>query len=128
MATIATDRIQPLLELGAADQGIDWPDYLLYGFTEADVPALLELVADETLERAAGEILTGASIHCSQTHCWNGLHFDAPCKTRGALAYTRQTAQVSCPDGYYERTASATRRSAPHSSVSGWQKTMFSTR
>ena len=34
-----TDRIKLLLELGEADPGKDWPDYLQYGFVETDVPA-----------------------------------------------------------------------------------------
>jgi len=49
--TNATDRMQLLLELGEADQRGDWPDYLQHGFTEADVPALLDLVADETFDQ-----------------------------------------------------------------------------
>ena len=40
-----TERIKLLLELGEADRGRDWPDYLQYGFVETDVPALLDLDA-----------------------------------------------------------------------------------
>jgi len=52
MTTTTANRTQVLLELGAADQRGEWPDYLQYGFTEADVPALLELVADESFDQA----------------------------------------------------------------------------
>jgi hypothetical protein len=44
MTTSGTDLIQCLLELGEADHGSDWPDYLQFGFTEADIPALLNLI------------------------------------------------------------------------------------
>jgi uncharacterized protein len=54
MAT-AEDRIQFLLELGETDQHGDWPDYLQYSFTEADIPALLDLVVDETFDQANSE-------------------------------------------------------------------------
>ena len=50
-----TDRIKLLLELGEADRGRDWPDYLQYGFVETDVPALLDLVADEALDQASSD-------------------------------------------------------------------------
>ena len=55
MTTTTANRTQVLLELGAADQHGDWPDYLQYGFTKADVPALLELVADESFDQADSE-------------------------------------------------------------------------
>ena len=55
MATSGTDRIRFLLELGEADQRGAWPDYLNYGLTEADVPALLDLVTDETFDQADSE-------------------------------------------------------------------------
>ncbi len=51
----ATDRIKLLMELGEADQSGNWPDYLQYGFTEADASALLDLVADETFDQADRE-------------------------------------------------------------------------
>lgn len=38
-----TDQIKLLLELGEADRGEDWPDYLHYGFVVTDVPALLDM-------------------------------------------------------------------------------------
>ena len=50
-----TDRIKLLLELGEADRGRDWPDHLQYGFVETDVPALLDLVADEALDQASSD-------------------------------------------------------------------------
>jgi len=63
-----TDRIKLLLELGEADQGRDWPDYLQYGFVEADIPALLDLVADETLDQAnSNSTEVWASIHAWRT-------------------------------------------------------------
>ena len=46
------DRIQSLLCLGEYDQHGDWPDYLQYGFTKADIPALLDLVTDEAFDQA----------------------------------------------------------------------------
>ena len=49
------ERIKLLLELGEADRGKDWPDYLQYGFVEADIPALLDLVADEKFDQAASD-------------------------------------------------------------------------
>lgn len=55
MAATTTDRIRLLLELGATDQSGAWPDYLQYGFTEADILALLDLVADEILDQAYSE-------------------------------------------------------------------------
>ena len=63
-----TDRIKLLLELSEADQGRDWPDYLQYGFVEADIPALLDLVADETLDQAnSNSTEVWASIHAWRT-------------------------------------------------------------
>jgi hypothetical protein len=55
MATSGTDRFQLLLILGEANQRGAWPDYLTHGFTEADVPALLDLVTDETYDQADSE-------------------------------------------------------------------------
>ena len=55
LAMTTTERIKLLLELGEADQGRDWPDYLQYGFVERDVPALLDLVADEALDQASSD-------------------------------------------------------------------------
>jgi len=48
----SNDRIKFLIQFGEADQGGDWPDYLQYGFTEADIPAPLDLVANETFDQA----------------------------------------------------------------------------
>jgi hypothetical protein len=47
--------IKLLLEPGEAERGRDWPDYLQYGFVETDIPALLDLVADETFDQADSE-------------------------------------------------------------------------
>ena len=44
-----------LLNLGSAKNKRDWPDYLQHGFTEADVPDLLAMVADESLHNAPDE-------------------------------------------------------------------------
>lgn len=49
------DKIKLLFELGEANQNRDWQDYLKYGFDETDVPALLELVADDELNHADAE-------------------------------------------------------------------------
>ena len=49
------NKIKILFELGEADRSQNWQDYLKYGFNETDVPALLELVADETLNHADAE-------------------------------------------------------------------------
>lgn len=46
------DKIKLLFELGEANLSRDWQDYLKYGFDESDVPALLELVADDALNHA----------------------------------------------------------------------------
>jgi hypothetical protein len=69
MATSGTDRIQFLLELGEADQRGAWPDYLQYGFTEADILALLDLVADEILDEADSE----SSEVWAPLHAWRTL-------------------------------------------------------
>ena len=50
MAT--NDKLKILYELGEASQNGEWPDYLQYGFDESDLPALLALVADKSLNRA----------------------------------------------------------------------------
>ena len=42
MASSGKDRIWCLLELGEANQSGAWPDYLQYGFTEKDIPALFD--------------------------------------------------------------------------------------
>ena len=64
-----TDRTHILLKLGEADQSGDWPDYLQYGFVEADVPALLDLVADETLDQAD----SASSEVWAPLHAWRTL-------------------------------------------------------
>ena len=64
-----TDRIRLLLKLGEAGQGSDWPDYLQYGFTEADIPALLELVADESFDQSDSE----SSEVWAPLHAWRTL-------------------------------------------------------
>jgi len=69
MTMTTTDRIKLLLELGEADHGGDWPDYLQYGFKEADTPALLDLVADETFDQADSE---SAEIW-APLHAWRTL-------------------------------------------------------
>lgn len=51
----STGRIKLLLKLGEADRSRDWPDYLQYGFVETDVPALLDLVADEAFDQASND-------------------------------------------------------------------------
>jgi len=68
MASSGTDRIQRLLELGEADQGGAWPDYLQYGFTETDIPALLDLVADQAFDQLDSEsIEIWAPLHAWRT-------------------------------------------------------------
>jgi len=53
MSTVKTDI---LFTLGAAQQGSrDWPDYLQYGFTPSDEPALIALLDDKSLHGAAGD-------------------------------------------------------------------------
>jgi uncharacterized protein len=64
-----TDRIKLLLELGEADRGRDWPDYLQYGFVETDVPALLDLVADEAFDQASSD---SAKVW-APLHAWRTL-------------------------------------------------------
>jgi len=46
------DKIKCLFDLGEADRRCGWHDYLQYGFDQSDVPALLELVADDALNHA----------------------------------------------------------------------------
>ena len=46
------DKIKCLYELGEADRRRGWHDYLQYEFDQSDVPALLELVADDALNHA----------------------------------------------------------------------------
>jgi len=46
------DKIKCLFDLGEADRRRGWQDYLQYGFDQSDVPALLELVADDALNHA----------------------------------------------------------------------------
>ncbi len=53
MAT--NDKIRILFDLGEVDRSRHWQDYLQYGFGEPDVPALLELVADDALNNASVE-------------------------------------------------------------------------
>jgi uncharacterized protein len=47
-----SDKVKILYELGEAERSSTWPDYLQYGFDETDVSALMELVADESLNQA----------------------------------------------------------------------------
>lgn len=49
------DKLKVLFEIGEASGSRTWPDYLKYGFDEHDVPALLALVADESLNNADTE-------------------------------------------------------------------------
>ena len=46
------DKTKILFELGEANRGSDWIDYSQYGFDETDVTALLELIADDSLNQA----------------------------------------------------------------------------
>ena len=46
------NKLKILYELGVTSQNGEWPDYLQYGFDESDVPALLALVADKSLNNA----------------------------------------------------------------------------
>jgi hypothetical protein len=55
MALSCNGRIQCLLELGEADRSGVWPDYLQYGFTATDIPALLDLVADQAFDQMDSE-------------------------------------------------------------------------
>ena len=64
MASSGKDRIRCQLELGEADQSGVWPDYLQYVFTETDIPALLDLVADQTFDQMDSE----------STEVWAPLH------------------------------------------------------
>ncbi len=55
MSTAKTDI---LFTLGEAEQGTrEWPDYLQYGFEASDASALIELVGDKSLHKAAGDSL-----------------------------------------------------------------------
>lgn len=64
-----TDRVRLLLKHGEADHGSDWPDYLQYGFTEADIPALLDLVADQSFDQMDNE----SSEIWAPLHAWRTL-------------------------------------------------------
>ena len=52
------------MELSEVDLIGIWPDYLQYGFTETDIPALLDLVADQTFDQMDSE----------STEVWAPLH------------------------------------------------------
>ena len=47
-----SDKTDILFQLGEPENHQDWPDYLAYGFTSADVPALVALVSDMALHTA----------------------------------------------------------------------------
>jgi uncharacterized protein len=50
---VATNgKLKILYELGEASTKGEWPDYLQYGYDGSDVPALLALVADQSLNNA----------------------------------------------------------------------------
>jgi uncharacterized protein len=69
MTSSGTDRIQCLLELGEADRSGTWPDYLQYGFSEKDIPALLDLVADQTFD----QMNSGSTEVWAPLHAWRTL-------------------------------------------------------
>ena len=48
-----TKKVDLLFQLGPASRHRDWPDYLQYGFDESDVPDLLELVGNDSLNKAS---------------------------------------------------------------------------
>lgn len=66
------NKINSLYELGDPDN-IDkngqWPDYLQYGFTDADVPALVELVIDPEFN----EMLSDNNAVWVPLHAWRTL-------------------------------------------------------
>ncbi len=64
-----TDKIRILLELGEADRSGSWPDYLQYGFDETDVPDLLNLISDESLDQADSK----SSEVWAPLHAWRTL-------------------------------------------------------
>ena len=49
---IPNEKIRCLFDLGKVDPGREWQDYLEYGLDGSDVPALVELVADDALNQA----------------------------------------------------------------------------
>lgn len=69
MTSPDTDRVRCLLELGEADHSGAWPDYLQYGFTETDIPALLDLVADQTFDQMDSE----STAVWAPLHAWRTL-------------------------------------------------------
>jgi hypothetical protein len=81
MTSSGTDRIQCLLELGEADRSGTWPDYLQYGFSEKDIPALLDLVADQTFDQMDSE----------STEVWAPLH---AWRTLGQLGSSQSVAPL----------------------------------
>jgi len=64
-----TDKIRILLKLGEADRSGSWPDYLQYGFDETDVPDLLNLISDESLDQADSK----SSEVWAPLHAWRTL-------------------------------------------------------
>ena len=66
------------MELSEVDLIGIWPDYLQYGFTETDIPALLDLVADQTFDQMDSE----------STEVWAPLH---AWRTLGPVSYTHLT-------------------------------------
>ena len=64
-----TEKISILFELGEAKRNEDWLGYSQYGFNETDVPALLELLADESLNHAG----TSSKEVWVPLHAWRTL-------------------------------------------------------
>lgn len=49
---VTGDKIRELFTLGEVSHGEHWQDYLQYGFNEADIPALLKIMADDAFNTA----------------------------------------------------------------------------
>jgi len=62
-------KFQQLFELGEASRSRKWPDYLQYGFSEQDIPKLIELMLDDELNDAKS---TSNEVWVP-LHCWRAI-------------------------------------------------------
>ena len=63
------EKTEILFQLGQPGDHRDWPDYLAYGLTPADAPALVALVSDEALHNADQD----SSDVWVPVHAWRAL-------------------------------------------------------
>jgi HEAT repeat protein len=56
-------KVDKLLNYAVFDFSEDWSDYLALGFTEEDVPALLQLAQDKEALQYADDLVSSAPFH-----------------------------------------------------------------